>query len=101
MFKEMKNQVTINNIVPLRLNRSELAVPGSRPEIFEKAAESNSDVIFLDLEDAVSVERKNKARESILEAIRNINWKNKSYSCQSIFTNHSYVPQIKDNNSRS
>ena len=26
------------NIVPFRLNRSELAVPGSRPEIFEKAA---------------------------------------------------------------
>jgi malyl-CoA/(S)-citramalyl-CoA lyase len=32
-----------------RLNRSELAVPGSRTELFEKAAKSAADVIFLDL----------------------------------------------------
>ena len=51
----MKNKATIKSVVPLRLNRSELAVPGSRPEIFEKAAESNSDAIFLDLEDSVSM----------------------------------------------
>ena len=36
----MKNQADIKKIIPLRLNRSELAVPGSRPEIFEKAAAS-------------------------------------------------------------
>ncbi|MEE1568974.1 MAG: aldolase/citrate lyase family protein, partial [Alphaproteobacteria bacterium] len=39
---------------PARLNRSELAVPGSNPEMFEKAAASDVDVIFLDLEDAVA-----------------------------------------------
>ena len=76
----MKNQTNIKKIVPLRLNRSELAVPGSRPEIFEKAAASKSDAIFLDLEDSVAVEKKNKARESTLDAIRNINWKNKTLS---------------------
>ena len=76
----MKNKVTIKSVVPLRLNRSELAVPGSRPEIFEKAAESDSDAIFLDLEDSVAVEKKNKARECILDAIRNLNWKNKTLS---------------------
>ena len=37
-----------------RLHRSELAVPGSRPEMFKKAAESKADVIFLDCEDAVA-----------------------------------------------
>ena len=37
-----------------RLNRSELSVPGSRVELFEKAAKSAVDVIFLDLEDAVA-----------------------------------------------
>ena len=68
------------NIVPFRLNRSELAVPGSRPEIFEKAARSKSDAIFLDLEDSVSVEKKNKARDNTIDAIRNINWKNKTLS---------------------
>ena len=35
---------------PGRLNRSELAVPGSQPQMFEKAAQSDVDVIFLDLE---------------------------------------------------
>jgi malyl-CoA/(S)-citramalyl-CoA lyase len=37
-----------------RLNRSELAVPGSQPQLFEKAAKSAADVVFLDLEDAVA-----------------------------------------------
>ena len=38
---------------PARLNRSELAVPGSAPQMFEKASQSGADVVFLDLEDAV------------------------------------------------
>ena len=37
-----------------RLQRSELAVPGSSPKMFEKALNSSADYIFLDLEDAVS-----------------------------------------------
>ena len=37
-----------------RLQRSELAVPGSNTEIFEKAAKSKMDYIFCDLEDAVA-----------------------------------------------
>ena len=37
-----------------RLQRSELAVPGSSPEMFEKALNSKADYIFLDLEDAVA-----------------------------------------------
>ena len=37
-----------------RLHRSELAVPGSSPKMFEKALNSEADVVFLDLEDAVS-----------------------------------------------
>ena len=43
---------------PARLNRSELAVPGSRPELFEKAAAGPADVVFLDLEDAVAPDEK-------------------------------------------
>ena len=34
-----------------RLHRSELAVPGSNPGLFEKAAQSDADIIFLDVED--------------------------------------------------
>ena len=37
-----------------RLHRSELAVPGSSPKMFEKALNSEADLVFLDLEDAVS-----------------------------------------------
>ena len=33
----MTGKEKLNNTVPIRLNRSHLAVPGSRPEIFEKA----------------------------------------------------------------
>ena len=35
-----------------RLQRSELAVPGSNPALFAKAAASDVDYVFLDLEDA-------------------------------------------------
>ena len=41
--------------IKVRLNRSELAVPGSRIDFFEKAAKSKADIIFLDLEDSVSM----------------------------------------------
>ncbi len=65
---------------PGRLNRSELAVPGSQPQLFEKAAKSNVDVIFLDLEDAVAPDEKEGARKNIIEALNDIDWGNKSMS---------------------
>ena len=52
-----------------RLNRCELAVPGSRPELFEKAARSAADVIFLDCEDAVAPDQKERARENIIAGL--------------------------------
>ena len=57
-----------------RLNRSELAVPGSQPRLFEKAAASQADVIFLDLEDAVAPDDKEQARKNIIEALNDIDW---------------------------
>ena len=63
-----------------RLNRSELAVPGSSPDFFEKAAKSDADVIFLDLEDAVAPDDKEKARENIIQALNDIDWGNKVMS---------------------
>ncbi len=65
---------------PARLNRSELAVPGSNPEMFEKAAASDVDVIFLDLEDAVAPDEKEQARKNIIEALNDIDWKGKTLS---------------------
>ena len=58
-----------------RLQRSELAVPGSSPQMFEKALNSDADYIFLDLEDAVSPNDKLTARQNIIQGLNDINWK--------------------------
>lgn len=63
-----------------RLNRCELAVPGSSPQMFEKAAKSDADVIFLDLEDAVAPDDKPQARKNVIEALNDIDWGNKTMS---------------------
>ncbi len=60
-----------------RLQRSELAVPGSNPGMFEKAANSNADFIFLDCEDAVIPDDKAQARRNIIKALNEIDWKGK------------------------
>ena len=60
-----------------RLQRSELAVPGSSPKMFEKALNSESDYIFLDLEDAVSPNDKITARANVIKALNEINWREK------------------------
>ncbi len=65
---------------PGRLNRSELAVPGSQPKLFEKAARSAADMIFLDLEDAVAPDDKPQARKNIIQALGDIDWGNKTMS---------------------
>jgi malyl-CoA/(S)-citramalyl-CoA lyase len=65
---------------PARLNRSELAVPGSQPQLFEKAAKSEADVVFLDLEDAVAPDDKAQARKNVIQAIGDIDWGNKGLS---------------------
>jgi citrate lyase subunit beta/citryl-CoA lyase len=45
--------------------RSKLFVPGSRPELFAKAAASAADAISFDLEDAVAASRKAEARAAV------------------------------------
>ena len=60
-----------------RLQRSELAVPGTSPEMFEKALNSKADYIFLDLEDAVSPMDKVTARQNVIKALKEINWREK------------------------
>jgi len=60
-----------------RLNRCELAVPGSSPKFFEKAAAGKADVVFLDLEDAVAVQDKEPARKNVIQALNDIDWQGK------------------------
>jgi malyl-CoA/(S)-citramalyl-CoA lyase len=61
-----------------RLHRSELAVPGSNPSLFEKAAKGGADVIFLDLEDAVAPDDKEQARKNIIQGLNDLDWGNKT-----------------------
>jgi malyl-CoA/(S)-citramalyl-CoA lyase len=60
-----------------RLHRSELAVPGSSPSLFEKSAKSKADVIFLDLEDAVAPNDKEQARRNVVAALNDVDWGSK------------------------
>ena len=59
----------------VRLQRSELAVPGTNTNMFEKSSKSEVDFIFLDLEDAVAPDDKTKARKNIIEALNDIDWR--------------------------
>ena len=61
-----------------RLHRSELAVPGSNPALFEKAAKSAADIIFLDCEDAVAPDDKERARANIVQALNDVDWGTKT-----------------------
>jgi malyl-CoA/(S)-citramalyl-CoA lyase len=61
-----------------RLHRSELAVPGSNPSLFEKSAKSKADIIFLDLEDAVAPSDKEQARRNIITALNDVEWGTKT-----------------------
>lgn len=46
--------------------RSQLFVPGNRPDRFEKACQSGSDLVCIDLEDAVGPDEKEQARKDVL-----------------------------------
>jgi malyl-CoA/(S)-citramalyl-CoA lyase len=63
-----------------RLNRSELAVPGSNEKLFPKALDSAADVIFLDLEDAVAPDDKPQARKNIIKTLNDLDWSAKTVS---------------------
>ncbi|HEX5129775.1 MAG TPA: CoA ester lyase [Usitatibacter sp.] len=52
--------------------RSKLFVPGSRPELFEKAMKGEADALSFDLEDAVDEKRKEVARGEVAKFLRSL-----------------------------
>lgn len=68
---------TLHHLRKPRLQRSELAVPGSNPEMIRKAAEGAADYVFLDMEDAVAPPDKEKARSNIIQALNEIDWRSR------------------------
>ncbi|WP_204079096.1 HpcH/HpaI aldolase/citrate lyase family protein [Mycobacterium riyadhense] len=56
------------------LRRSELAVPASNDNMFDKAAGCGADLVFLDLEDAVPAALKQASRSKAIAALNDIDW---------------------------
>ena len=63
---------------PFRLRRSELSTPGTSEKMMTKAAASEADLVFLDLEDAVAPSEKVGARRPIVEALTGLDWGGKT-----------------------
>ena len=61
--------------VATRVQRSELAVPGSNPALFPKALDSEADCVFLDLEDAVAPADKETARRNVVAGLLEHDWR--------------------------
>ena len=59
---------------PMRLRRSQLSVPGISEKMIAKAAASDADHVFLDLEDAVAPSAKPAARKTIVQALNSLDW---------------------------
>ena len=57
-----------------RLHRSELAVPATNARAVDKAPTLGADVVFLDLEDAVAPDDKDRARVAAIEALGASDW---------------------------
>ena len=64
----------------IRLNRSELFVPGSKVDLFKKAASSNADIVCLDLEDAVAPQDKEQAKQNVIQALKEVDFGKKTIS---------------------
>ncbi|TAM72029.1 CoA ester lyase [Mycobacterium sp.] len=56
------------------LRRSELAVPASNDNMFDKAAGCGADLVFLDLEDAVPPAYKEESRGKAISALNDLDW---------------------------
>lgn len=63
-----------------RRNRSQLSVPATSLRFIEKAAASQADVVFLDLEDSVAPDDKAKARANAARAVGEFDWEGKTLS---------------------
>jgi citrate lyase subunit beta/citryl-CoA lyase len=60
--------------VPVRLSRSMLFVPGSKPSMMAKAAASAADMVCLDLEDSVVASEKAASRAHVVRALGEIDF---------------------------
>ena len=73
---------------PVRVRRSELSTPGHSEKMIAKAAQSDADMVFLDLEDAVAPSAKVGARQNIIAGLNELDWgkKIRSYRINGVHT---------------
>ncbi|MEU1181671.1 CoA ester lyase [Streptomyces sp. NPDC005820] len=76
-----------------RLRRSELAVPASSEKMIRKAAASDADLVFLDLEDAVAPPEKEKARELAIRLLNELDW---GHRVRAVRVNDAQTPWAHD-----
>jgi len=70
--------VTDNLSAVLRSRRTVLSVPGSSTRMLEKAPGLAADEVFFDLEDAVATDAKESARDNVVAALRDGDWRDKT-----------------------
>jgi citrate lyase beta subunit len=71
----MQNMETHRSMKP---RRTVLSVPGHIEKMHDKALNSGSDAVMLDLEDSVPVDIKTEARGHVIESLTNRNWGQKT-----------------------
>lgn len=81
----------------MRLRRSELSTPGSSEKMMAKAAASNADLVFLDLEDSVAPNEKAAARAKVVDALNTHDWGNKTRAVRinNLETEYAYLDIIE------
>jgi len=78
--------------------RSQLFVPGNRPDRFEKACQAGADLVCIDLEDAVGPSDKAQARKDVLGWLAQTNHKHVSLRMNGLDTadGHADIMALKD-----
>lgn len=80
-----------------RLRRSELSTPATSTKMITKAAGSDADLVFLDLEDAVAPQEKEGARANIVAGLNDLDWgkKVRAYRINGVHTSWCYGDVIE------
>jgi citrate lyase beta subunit len=81
----------------VRISRSVLAVPASKWNMIERGPSSGADLFFLDLEDAVAPNEKASARENVIRALQELDWRERPtfYRMNSLDTPYFYRDVIE------
>lgn len=80
-----------------RIRRSELVCPGNSPKMMAKAAASDADQTIFDLEDALAVSQKEAGRQTVIEALRTLDFggKTRTFRVNNVRTRFCYRDLIE------